>query len=66
MVSLDLRQYLQALRDYGIKAHLDVHLMVEPVDDLIQAFAKAGASSISFHPEALGFLNLTRHQPLIE
>lgn len=42
----------QSLRNYGISAHLDVHLMVEPVDDLIVAFAKAGANSISFHPEA--------------
>ena len=42
----------KSLRDYGIKAPLDVHLMVEPVDELIVQFAKAGASSISFHPEA--------------
>jgi ribulose-phosphate 3-epimerase len=42
----------QALRDYGIKAPLDVHLMVKPVDALIPAFAKAGANFISFHPEA--------------
>lgn len=42
----------QALRDYGIKAPLDVHLMVEPVDSLIPTFAKAGATYISFHPEA--------------
>lgn len=42
----------EALRNYGIKAPLDVHLMVEPVDDLIESFAKAGASAISFHPEA--------------
>lgn len=41
-----------ALRDYGIKADIDVHLMVTPVDALIQQFAKAGASYISFHPEA--------------
>ena len=41
-----------ALRDYGITAPLDVHLMVEPVDDLIVSFAKAGASCIVFHPEA--------------
>ncbi len=41
-----------ALRDYGITAPIDVHLMVEPVDDMIVAFAEAGASSISFHPEA--------------
>ena len=41
-----------ALRDYGIKAPIDVHLMVEPVDDLIHMFADAGASYITFHPEA--------------
>lgn len=41
-----------ALRDHGITAPIDVHLMVEPVDTMIEAFAKAGASSISFHPEA--------------
>lgn len=42
----------QALRDYGIKAPIDVHLMVEPVDRLIPDFAAAGADYISFHPEA--------------
>ena len=42
----------KSLRDYGVSAPFDVHLMVEPVDDLIVAFAKAGASMISFHPEA--------------
>ena len=42
----------KALREYGIEAPIDVHLMVEPVDDLIGQFAKAGASLISFHPEA--------------
>ena len=41
-----------ALRDYGITADIDVHLMVSPVDALIDSFAKAGASMISFHPEA--------------
>ncbi|MEM7260256.1 MAG: ribulose-phosphate 3-epimerase [Pseudomonadota bacterium] len=41
-----------ALRDYGITAPIDVHLMVSPVDDLITQFADAGASYISFHPEA--------------
>lgn len=41
-----------ALRKYGIKAPLDVHLMVEPVDALIESFAKAGANCIVFHPEA--------------
>lgn len=43
---------LSALRQYGIKAPMDVHLMVKPVDELISHFAKAGASYISFHPEA--------------
>lgn len=42
----------QALRNYGITAPIDVHLMVEPVDALIPQFAKAGASIITFHPEA--------------
>ena len=42
----------QALRNYGVKADIDVHLMVEPVDSLIDSFAEAGASMISFHPEA--------------
>ncbi|MBP9764113.1 MAG: ribulose-phosphate 3-epimerase [Gammaproteobacteria bacterium] len=41
-----------SLRQYGIKAPIDVHLMVQPVDSLIQRFAKAGASTITFHPEA--------------
>ena len=41
-----------ALRDHGVTAPIDVHLMVEPVDRLIPDFAKAGASYITFHPEA--------------
>ena len=41
-----------ALRKYGITAPIDVHLMVEPVDALIGMFADAGASYITFHPEA--------------
>ena len=41
----------QALRDFGIQAPIDVHLMVKPVDRLIPDFAKAGASLITFHPE---------------
>jgi ribulose-phosphate 3-epimerase len=44
-----------ALRKAGVKAPIDVHLMVSPVDQLVPDFAKAGASLISFHPEA------TRH-----
>jgi ribulose-phosphate 3-epimerase len=42
----------EALRKRGIKAPIDVHLMVQPVDELARAFAGAGASWISFHPEA--------------
>ena len=42
----------KALRDFQITAPIDVHLMVTPVDALIQEFAKAGADYISFHPEA--------------
>lgn len=49
----------QALRDYGITAPIDVHLMVKPVDRLIPEFAKAGASSITFHPEASEHIDRT-------
>ena len=42
----------EALRNYGITAPIDVHLMVKPVDRIIPDFAKAGASIITFHPEA--------------
>ncbi len=42
----------KALRDYGITAPIDVHLMVKPVDRIIPDFAKAGASMITFHVEA--------------
>jgi len=42
----------EALRKRGIRAPIDVHLMVKPVDELARAFAGAGASWISFHPEA--------------
>jgi len=45
----------EALRKAGVKAPIDVHLMVSPVDQIVPDFAKAGASYISFHPEA------TRH-----
>jgi len=41
-----------ALRKHGVKAPIDVHLMVEPVDRLIPDFAQAGASMITFHPES--------------
>jgi len=42
----------EALRKHGVTAPIDVHLMVEPVDRIIPDFAKAGATAISFHPEA--------------
>lgn len=42
----------QSLRDFGITAPIDVHLMTKPIDSLIVGFAKAGASSITFHPDA--------------
>ena len=42
----------KALRDFGIKAPIDAHLMVKPVDKLIESFAEAGATYITFHPEA--------------
>jgi len=45
----------EALRKHGVTAPIDVHLMVEPVDRIVPDFAKAGATEISFHPEA------TRH-----
>ena len=43
---------VKALRDYGVTAPLDVHLMIKPVDRIIPEFASAGASFITFHPEA--------------
>jgi ribulose-phosphate 3-epimerase len=48
-----------ALRSYGIEAPIDVHLMVEPVDELVASFAKAGATLISFHPEASNHVDRT-------
>jgi len=42
----------QALRDYGVRAPVDVHLMIKPVDRIIPDFAAAGATYITFHPEA--------------
>ena len=42
----------EALRGYGVQAPIDVHLMVDPVDRIIPDFARAGASYITFHPEA--------------
>jgi ribulose-phosphate 3-epimerase len=47
----------KALREHGIKAPIDVHLMVEPVDSLIIEFAKAGATHISIHPESTSHLD---------
>ncbi|CAM4188033.1 ribulose-phosphate 3-epimerase [Pseudoalteromonas sp. SR44-5] len=49
----------KALRDYGITAPIDVHLMVKPVDSLIPQFADAGASIITFHPEASEHIDRT-------
>jgi ribulose-phosphate 3-epimerase len=49
----------EALRKAGIKAPIDVHLMISPVDPLVSDFAKAGASYISFHPEATQHVDRT-------
>lgn len=49
----------EALRKYGITSPIDVHLMVEPVDELVPMFAKAGASFITFHPEASKHIDRT-------
>jgi ribulose-phosphate 3-epimerase len=49
----------QALRDYGIEALIDVHLMVKPVDRIVPDFAKAGANLITFHPEASDHVDRT-------
>jgi ribulose-phosphate 3-epimerase len=49
----------EALRSHGVKAPIDVHLMVKPVDRIIPDFAKAGASIISFHPEASEHIDRT-------
>ncbi|WNC68879.1 ribulose-phosphate 3-epimerase [Thalassotalea nanhaiensis] len=49
----------KSLRDYGITAPIDVHLMVKPVDSLIPEFAKAGADIITFHPEASDHVDRT-------
>jgi ribulose-phosphate 3-epimerase len=49
----------EALRKAGIEAIIDVHLMVSPVDALVSDFAKAGASRISFHPEATEHVDRT-------
>jgi len=47
----------KALRDHGVAAPIDVHLMVSPVDQLIEDFASVGASFITFHPEASGHID---------
>ncbi len=49
----------EALRRHGVTAPIDVHLMVQPVDALVPQFAKAGATSISFHPEASAHVHRT-------
>ncbi len=49
----------EALRKHGVTAPIDVHLMVKPVDRLVPDFAKAGASVISFHPEASEHIHRT-------
>ena len=51
----------EALRDYGIKEFIDVHLMIDPVDELAQSFIKAGADLISFHPEASKHIHRSIH-----
>lgn len=56
--------FCKALRDYGITAPIDVHLMVSPVEELIISFAKAGATNISIHPEAT--IHLDRSIQLIK
>ncbi|HEX4242922.1 MAG TPA: ribulose-phosphate 3-epimerase [Steroidobacteraceae bacterium] len=49
----------EALRKAGIKAPIDVHLMISPVDRIVPDFAKAGATTISFHPEATQHVDRT-------
>ena len=49
----------EALRKHGVKADIDVHLMVKPVDRIIPDFAKAGATYITFHPEASEHIDRT-------
>ena len=49
----------EALRNYGIDAPIDVHLMIEPVDRIVPDFASAGASYITFHPEASRHIDRT-------
>jgi ribulose-phosphate 3-epimerase len=49
----------EALRKHGVQAPIDVHLMVKPVDRIVPDFAKAGATNISFHPEASEHIDRT-------
>ena len=51
----------KALREYGIKEFIDVHLMIDPVDELAQRFIEAGADLISFHPEAATHVHRSIH-----
>tara|TARA_B100001250_G_C19796554_1_gene788968 strand:- start:1532 stop:2200 length:669 start_codon:yes stop_codon:yes gene_type:complete len=51
----------KALRDYGIKEFIDVHLMIDPVDELAQRFIEAGADLVSFHPEATKHIHRSIH-----
>jgi len=51
----------KALREFGIKDFIDVHLMIDPVDDLAQSFIDAGADLISFHPEATKHIHRSIH-----
>ena len=51
----------KALRDFGIKEFIDVHLMIDPVDELAQNFIEAGADLISFHPEASKHIHRSIH-----
>ena len=51
----------KALREYGIKEFIDVHLMIDPVDELAQSFIDAGADLISFHPEATKHIHRSIH-----
>lgn len=49
----------KSLRNFGITAPIDVHLMIKPLGNMIEAFAKAGASSISFHPDCTDDIDAT-------
>jgi len=57
LLLLLLLQVCKALRDHGVTAPIDVHLMVSPVDRIIGDFADAGASYITFHPEATNHID---------